>query len=40
MLKFFKLGIKMSEMDEIKHQGLNTQLNLLLKSYGVDGLDF
>ncbi len=40
MLKFFKLGIKMSEMDEIKHEGLNTQLNILLKSYGVEGLDF
>ena len=40
MLKFFKLGIKMSEMDEVRHEGLNTQLNILLKSYGVEGLEF
>jgi hypothetical protein len=40
MLKFFKLGIHMADMDEVKHQGLNTQLNILLKSYGVEGLDF
>ena len=40
MLKFFKLGISMADMDEIKHQGLNTQLNLLLKSYGLNTLEF
>jgi hypothetical protein len=40
MLKFFKLGIKMSEMDEVKHEGLNTQLNILLKSYAIDGIEF
>lgn len=40
MLKFFKLGIQMADMDEIRHQGLNTQLNLLLKSYNIEGLDF
>jgi hypothetical protein len=35
MLKFFKLGLKMTDMDDIKHEGLNTQLNILLKSYGL-----
>jgi hypothetical protein len=39
MLKFFKLGLKMTDMDDIKHEGLNTQLNILLKSYGLD-IDF
>jgi len=39
MLKFFKLGLKMADMDEIRHEGLNTQLNILLKSYGLD-IDF
>jgi hypothetical protein len=39
MLKFFKLGLKMADMDNVRHQGLNTQLNILLKSYGLD-IDF
>lgn len=39
MLKFFKLGLQMSEMDDVKHQGLNTQLNILLKNYGIN-IDF
>lgn len=39
MLKFFKLGLKMADMDEIRHEGLNTQLNILLKSYGL-AIDF
>lgn len=39
MLKFFKLGMKMADMDDIRHEGLNTQLNILLKSYGLD-IDF
>lgn len=39
MLKFFKLGMEMSNMDDIKHQGLNTQLNILLKNYGIN-IDF
>lgn len=39
MLKFFKLGMLMADMDNIKHEGLNTQLNILLKSYGLD-IDF
>lgn len=39
MLKFFKLGLQMSEMDDVKHQGLNTQLNIILKNYGIN-IDF
>lgn len=39
MLKFFKLGLEMSNMDDIKHHGLNTQLNILLKNYGIN-IDF
>lgn len=39
MLKFFRLGMKMADMDDIRHEGLNTQLNILLKSYGLD-IDF
>lgn len=35
MTKYFRLGLEMAEMDDIKKEGLNTQLNLLLKSYGV-----
>jgi hypothetical protein len=30
----------MSDMDDVKHEGLNTQLNLLLKNYGIDGIEF
>ena len=40
MIKFFRMGIQMSDMDDVKHEGLNTQMNLLLKSYGIDGIEF
>ena len=40
MIKLFRIGIQMSDMDEIKHEGLNTQLNILLKNYGIDGIEF
>jgi hypothetical protein len=40
MINFFRLGIQMSDMDDVKHEGLNTQLNLLLKSYGINGIEF
>jgi hypothetical protein len=36
MLLFFKLGMEMTEMSETKSEGLNTQLNILLKNYGVN----
>lgn len=39
MLKFFKLGIILSEMDKVKQDGLTTQMNILLKNYGVN-VDF
>lgn len=35
MLDFFLLGIEMSNMDKVKQEGLNTQLNILLQSYGI-----
>ena len=40
MVKLYRIGIQMSDMDEIKHEDLNTQLNILLKNYGIDGIDF
>ena len=40
MVKLYRIGIQMSDMDDIKHDGLNTQMNLLLKSYGIDGIEF
>ena len=39
MLKFFVLGLRMIDLDSIKLQGLNTQINILLKNYEID-LDF
>lgn len=39
MLKFFKLGIILSEMEKVKQDGLTTQMNILLKNYGVN-IDF
>ena len=36
MLKFFVLGLRMIDMDSTKQQGLNTQINILLKNYEVD----
>lgn len=36
MLKFFVLGLRMIDMDSTKQQGLNTQINILLKNYEVN----
>lgn len=36
MLKLFRIGIKMNDLTEIQQQALNTQLNILLRSYGID----
>jgi hypothetical protein len=36
MEAFFMLGMAMDNMDQIKKDSLNTQLNILLKSYGID----
>jgi hypothetical protein len=36
MMTFFKLGIEMADMDPIRSEGLNTQLNILFKNYGIN----
>jgi hypothetical protein len=36
MESFFMVGMHMDNMDKIKKDSLNTQMNILLKSYGVD----
>lgn len=36
MKDFFKIGLKLQELDPLKVQGFDTQLNILLKTYGVD----
>lgn len=36
MITFFKLGIEMADMDPIRAEGLNTQLNILFKNYGIN----
>jgi hypothetical protein len=30
------LGMEMDQMDQTKKDSLNTQINILLKSYGID----
>jgi hypothetical protein len=36
MEAFFMLGMNIDSMDQVKKDSLNTQLNILLKSYGID----
>lgn len=36
MESFFMLGMEMDQMDNTKKDSLNTQINILLKSYGID----
>lgn len=36
MIYFYKIGIQMARLDETKRETLNNQLNILLKSYGVN----
>lgn len=36
MESFFILGMNMDQMDQVKKDSLNTQINILLKSYGID----
>lgn len=36
MESFFMLGMNMDQMDQTKKDSLNTQINILLKSYGID----
>jgi hypothetical protein len=36
MESFFMLGMEMDQMDPTRKDSLNTQVNILLKSYGID----
>jgi hypothetical protein len=36
MKEFFKIGLKLQELDSIKAEGFDTQLNILLKTYGIE----
>ena len=36
MKEFFKIGLKLQELDPLKVQGFDTQLNILLKTYGIE----
>jgi hypothetical protein len=36
MLEFFRLGIKMANLEEEQSQSLNTELNSLLNKYDLD----
>ena len=36
MESFFMLGMEMDQMNQTKKDSLNTQINILLKSYGID----
>jgi len=36
MLKLFRIGIKMNDLTETQQQGLSTQLNILMKNYGIE----
>ena len=36
MLEFFRLGIKMANLEEEQAQSLNTELNSLLNKYDLD----
>lgn len=39
MVQFFRLGMDMELMDAGRAEGLNTQLNILMKNYGLN-IDF
>ena len=36
MIQFYDLGVQLARLDDVKCQGFTTQLNILLKSYGLD----
>ena len=36
MLYFYRLGVKLSRIDDIRREGLTIQMNILLKSYGIN----
>ena len=37
MLFFYKIGVQMSRLDTTKRETLNNQINILLKSYEING---
>ena len=39
MIQFFRIGMDMEIMDKGRAEGLNTQLNILMKNYGLN-IDF
>ena len=39
MEHYFRLSLQIEDMDDIKKQGLTTQLNIFLKSYGLETMD-
>lgn len=39
MISFFEVGLQLEKLDRIKIEGFSTQLNILLKSYGIDVKD-
>ena len=39
MVDFFRIGMEMELMDHTRAEGLNTQLNILMKNYGLK-IDF
>jgi hypothetical protein len=38
MEHYFRLSLQIEDMDDVKKQGLTTQLNILLKSYDLETL--
>lgn len=36
MKQFFRIGLKLEYLEPIKSQGFDTQLNILLKTYGIN----
>jgi thioester reductase-like protein len=39
MEHYFRLSLQIEDMDDIKKQGITTQLNIFLKSYGLETMD-
>ena len=36
MVQFFAIGLKLQKLDSVKVEGFDTQLNILLKTYGIE----
>jgi BMFP domain-containing protein YqiC len=36
MLNFYRLGVQLSRMDDVKREGFSTQMKILMKNYGID----